>query len=314
MSRPSQKQPDHGKFQSLHHRYVVRDGFTLIELLVVIAIIAILAAMLLPALAAAKRKAQTINCISNLKQWSLASQVYASDSGDLIPCDGTAYSASQNTGQYAADATSQATVAPFSGSPLDPYAWFNTLPQLVADQPLSYYYNRSGVATLSKYPMTGTTNFGSKIWFCPSAKWVTADVTGATPFLAGGKYGFFTYVMDLDLKLKGDIKNGVTGNAFTAPNGPKLANLHYPSAQVFMFEQTFSPTLEGNRNSGTYPADRWNYFPQRHSLGGTIGFIDGHASFYKYKYVFNENPVADSREEKRNSDIYWNPNRDNSIN
>jgi len=62
-----------------------RSGFTLIELLVVIAIIAILAAMLLPALAAAKRKAQTAGCVNNIKQMTLADIMYAGDFGHGIP-------------------------------------------------------------------------------------------------------------------------------------------------------------------------------------------------------------------------------------
>jgi prepilin-type N-terminal cleavage/methylation domain-containing protein len=62
-----------------------KHAFTLIELLVVIAIIAILAALLLPALAAAKEKGQRARCINNNKQLGLAVQMYATDTMDIMP-------------------------------------------------------------------------------------------------------------------------------------------------------------------------------------------------------------------------------------
>ena len=138
----------------LHGSRRFQNGFTLIELLVVIAIIAILAALLLPALASTKRKAQTIQCLSTMRQWGLALNLYASQNDDGIPRDGT-----DNGGSYAC--YTQATSGP--GSPIDPAAWFNAWPPAVGEKPLWFYADpNDGIPDVAfgqwekKYPFPGS--------------------------------------------------------------------------------------------------------------------------------------------------------------
>jgi prepilin-type processing-associated H-X9-DG protein len=78
------------------------QGFTLVGLIIIVAVLAILAAMLLPALASAKRKAQRINCVNNLKQDGLAFRLWEGDNGDKYPM---AVSTNKNgTMEYAGNA------------------------------------------------------------------------------------------------------------------------------------------------------------------------------------------------------------------
>lgn len=267
-------------------------AFTLIELLVVIAIIAILAAMLLPALSKAKDKAKGINCVSNLRQWGLALSVYTVDNNDGIPRDGM-------------DA---AGVWPgTSGAQGDLNAWFNTLPPNMGDRTLREYFldTSSGTANYQRYPFPGGRG---KIWHCPSAQMTIAEAQDTAVVATGGDQGFFSYGMNIDLKREKPQYDNA--GAFPYPRMPKSANIPRPTDTVLMFDLIFNINKEGgNAFNSVNPANRWRSFGRRHNVGGVINFIDGHAANFKTNVINNPNYVSatGAAQEFAGNPVIWNP-------
>jgi prepilin-type N-terminal cleavage/methylation domain-containing protein/prepilin-type processing-associated H-X9-DG protein len=258
-------------------------GFTLIELLVVIAIIAILAAMLLPALSRAKSKAQQAVCLSNLKQWGLADNMYLDDNNQTFPYP--RYQAYAGTADQ--DNPVWLSIPSYHTRNQGDDVWFNALPTYVANKPMYVWASDP------------TYFYGSKsIFTCPTAYAqgiAPQDAVAATDQydMIPGQRPLFQYAMNSKSIANENISLG-------GPTVLKMSMVAHPSAFVLFCdvrtrsaEQPFYPMGDANQFLLATPHCYTTRFSSRHNLGGQITFSDGHAAYFKYNYVVSDGTAVE---------------------
>jgi prepilin-type N-terminal cleavage/methylation domain-containing protein/prepilin-type processing-associated H-X9-DG protein len=237
---------------SQYRRRGISNAFTLIELLVVIAIIAILAAMLLPALSKAKAKAQGTQCLSNIKQLQIANQMYVGDNADKFP--------NNDTGSVGTDA--------------GPNAWIQGNTQSYTTTPP--YQNWISLGVLWDF------NRSYPIYQCPSSRAFLHAIGGGTALHNR------SYSISVQLNCNYARTDTMTRPANKASDTKMPSNV-FVFAEENQISIDNGAIGIYSTAAAEFP-NIWNLPAARHSDAGTFSFVDGHAEMWKWRgAVLKEN-------------------------